>query len=235
MTSVKTSVTTRSSILLASQSPVRRALLARAGVDFAVEASAVDESEIKQSFFGASDDKTPLSERLDRAREAAAELAWLKAVRVAQRFAGARVIGADQIFISSNHAKPLSKPKDREEARTQLRSLRGAEATLITAAVVVRAEVSTEASTEADGTPQRLWGTIEAPRAVFRKFDTDEADRVWHLQGDDSLHAAGSCCLEGAGIQLLARLEGDLFSFLGLPLIPLLNFLRSEGLNQAQE
>ena len=214
---------TKGTILLASKSPVRRTLLARAGVSFAVEDSAVDESEVKANFFASAQGETNYAALLDSAKGAAAELAWLKAVRVAQRFPTARVIAADQIFISSKHREPLSKPRDLQEAKEQLRGLSGAEATLITAAIVVRGED--------DGTPTRLWGVIETPRAVFRDFSAAEADVVWRLQGEDSLHAAGSCCLEGAGVRLLAQLDGDAFTFLGLPLIALLNFLRIEGLD----
>ena len=84
---------------------------------------------------------------------------------------------------------------------------------------------------EDDGTPTRLWGVIETPRRCLEIFSTAEADVVWRLQGENSLHAAGSCCLEGAGVRLLAQLDGDAFTFLGLPLIALLNFLRIEGLD----
>ena len=214
-------------IILASQSVVRRTLLERAGVAFTTAPSALDEGEIKASFFGeanAQHQEKSQKELLQRAEAAVAELAWLKAVRVAQNFPEARVIGADQIFISSKHEAPLSKPKDLGEARAQLKSLSGAEATLVTAAVVVRA---------GDSAPTRLWGVVEQPRAIFRNFGEAEADIVWRLQGEESLHAAGSCCLEGAGVRLLARLDGDLFSFLGLPLLALLDYLQGEGLGDS--
>ncbi|MGR4001380.1 MAG: Maf family protein, partial [Alphaproteobacteria bacterium] len=82
---------------------------------------------------------------------------------------------------------------------------------------------------------QRLWGVVERPRVAFRCFAREEVDEVLALQGELSLSAAGGCLLEGAGVRLVQRLEGDFFSLLGLPLLALLGFLREQSPQEGEK
>lgn len=191
-------------IVLASASTARAALLRAAGVAVEIECAALDEDEIKIAF-----------RREGRsATDCATALAEAKAKRVAQRRAGALVIGADQIL--SCEGVWFDKPKDRDEARAQLLALRGKSHALVTAVAAVR-----------DGTV--LWHHVDEPRLIMRRFSDAFLDRYLATAGDGLLGSVGAYQLEGLGAQLFARIDGAYFSILGLPLLPLLDFLRGRG------
>lgn len=191
-------------MILASASPIRRALLEQAGVAVATDAAAVDEAAVKAAF------------RADGASaDACAEaLAALKAMRVSSRHPAALVIGADQML--DFEGVWYDKPADRAAARDQLRALRGRTHRLISAAVVMR-----------DG--QRLWHTIAVARLTMRPFSEEFLEEYLHLADPAILRAVGAYQLEGRGVQLFERVDGDYFTVLGLPLLPLLDFLRGQG------
>lgn len=195
----------REPVVLASASRIRAALLRQAGLDIVIEAAALDEAEIKESF---------RRERLDAASCAAA-LAEAKAERVSRHRPGALVIGADQLLVCGE--RWFDKPRDLAEARQHLLDLRGAEHHLVTAAAVLR-----------DGAA--LWRTVETPRLAMRRFSDAFLDAYLAALGDAALSSVGAYQLEGLGAQLFARIEGDYFSILGLPLLPLLDFLRGHGM-----
>jgi nucleoside triphosphate pyrophosphatase len=188
-------------VVLASSSAIRAELLMRAGVAVIRDAAGVDESEVKRSF---------QREGLDAARCAEA-LAAAKATRVAQRHPDALVIGADQIL--DLDGTWFDKPRDLADARRQLEALRGKRHELATAVVVAR-----------NGAV--LWRHVERPRLAMRDFSDRFIEDYLAALGDDVLTVVGAYRLEGEGVQLFARIEGDYFAILGLPLLPLLDFLR---------
>jgi septum formation protein len=191
-------------LILASGSAIRAELLRRAGVGFTIEAAAVDEAEIKSSF------------RAERrpAVECAVALAEAKAARVSRRHAGALVIGADQILVCDGIW--YDKPSDRAAARDQLAALRGKRHELVSALCVLR-----------DG--ERLWHVVERPALTMRRFSDSFLEEYLDAAGDAVLASVGAYQVEGRGVQLFERIEGDFFAILGLPLLPLLAFLRGHG------
>lgn len=192
----------RPEIVLASGSATRRMLLAAAGLRFRTESPAVDEAAIKQSARGAD----------MAAEEAALSLAALKAARI--RDADALVIGADQILLCENEW--FDKPADLATAREQLLALRGRTHELVTAVVCRRG-----------GTP--VWQYLARPRLAMRHFSDAFLDAYLAAEGTDILASVGAYRLEAGGIQLFERVEGEHAAILGLPLLPLLGFLRQHG------
>lgn len=194
-------------LVLASGSAARRRMLEAAGLVFAVELPRVDEEE----------EKARLRARGVPALEQATGLAEVKALSVSLEQDGL-VIGADQMLAVGDEV--LDKPRSVEEARTHLERLRGRTHELITAVVVAR-----------EG--QIIWRCTEIPRLSMREFsDAFLADYLARA-GEATLHSVGAYQLEGLGAQLFERVEGDYFSVLGLPLLPLLAFLREQGVAPA--
>lgn len=188
-------------VILASQSPARRRLLAAAGVAFQADSPRVDEEEVKRSLRAAG----------ARPEQAAEQLAEIKALKVSQRHPGALVIGADQLLVCDGAW--FDKPADRAAALAQLEALQGRMHRLVTSLVVAR-----------DG--QRLWHHQEAPRITLRRLDRAQLERYLEAAGDGVLASVGAYHLEGLGAQLMLKVEGDHFTVQGLPLLPLLEFLR---------
>lgn len=188
-------------IVLASTSPTRQGLLSRAGVTFRSAAPEIDEAVVK-----AGEPDT---------RRAAMLLAEQKAGAVAAVFPGAVVIGADQMLDCEGIR--FDKPNDRSAARHQLLALRGRRHRLITAVAV---------ATAADGV---LWRHCEEASLTMRRFSDAFADGYLAETGDAVLSSVGAYQLEGRGAQLFERVDGDFFTILGLPLLALLEFLRSRG------
>ena len=191
-------------VVLASASPARRALLRRAGVVATSDAAHVDEAEVKAS----------LRAEGATAGQAAETLAELKAQRVSRRQPGSLVIGADQILDCDGTW--FDKPADRGQAAVHLRSLSGRRHVLATSVCVVR-----------DGT--RLWHHTAAAGLEVRPLDDAFIEAYLDAAGDDMLASVGAYRLEGLGAQLFSRIDGDYFTILGLPLLPLLDFLRGHG------
>lgn len=190
-------------LVLASASAIRARLLANAGIDAAIDPAAVDEARIKR-------------ESRDQGRDAgecAALLAEAKARDVAARHPGVLVLGADQMLQCEQ--RWFDKPADLGEARQQLQALNGRQHELVAAAAIVR-----------DG--RLLWRAVERPLLTMRRFSEAFLDRYLAAMGKRALSTVGGYELEGLGAQLMARIEGDYFAILGLPLLPLMAFLREE-------
>jgi len=179
-------------------------LLAAAGLRFQVRPAAVDESALKQA---------ARAEGLD-ATAAALRLADAKAAWVAAAEPQALVIGADQILDCGDVW--YDKPSDLAAARRQLLALRGQTHTLATAAVCRRGD-------------RVVWRHATLPRLTMRLFSEQFLDSYLAAEGSEVLGSVGAYRLEGPGVQLFAAVEGDHAAILGLPLLPLLAFLREAG------
>ncbi len=186
---------------LASASPIRAEMLRRAGVGAGIEAAMIDEGEVKSALRG---------ERA-AASMVAETLAELKAMRVSRRHPGALVVGADQMLVCGDAW--FDKPADKTAARAQLQALRGRKHALVSAVCVVR-----------DGT--RLWHHQDQASLWMRGFSDAFLDRYLDIAGEDCTSTVGAYRVEGPGVQLFSRIEGDHFTILGLPLLPLLDYLR---------
>lgn len=191
-------------VILASASAARAALLRRAGVSFSVEVPAIDEAEVKRS----------LAAEGAPAGAAAVTLAELKASRVSRGCPGGLVIGADQILECGGAW--FDKPADLAAARRDLLALRSRAHTQVTA-VCVACDSAV------------LWRHTATARLVMRQFSERFLEGYLAAAGDAVLQCAGAYQLEGLGGQLFAEIDGDYFSILGLPLLPLLGFLRAHG------
>ncbi|TWA95526.1 septum formation protein [Azospirillum brasilense] len=191
-------------VVLASGSRTRAEMLERAGVRVTLAPAAVDEEEIK------------LAARAEGApvEDVAEALAELKAQRVTRKHPGSLVIGADQML--ECEGRWFDKPADRAAARAQLQDLRGRTHRLVSCAVVF-----------CDG--ERLWHHVDRARLTMRPFSDAFLDSYLNAAGDDVLGSVGAYHLEGLGAQLFHRVDGDFFTILGLPLLPLLGFLRVHG------
>lgn len=191
-------------LVLASSSATRRALLAAAGLAFEVRPAAIDEDAVKRGARaeGVSADDT------------AVLLAEMKALRVARAVPDAIVIGADQLLVCGD--RWFDKPADMAEARAHLRALRGRSHVLVTAVLCQRGG-------------QRLWTHIARPKLTMRDFSDPFLDDYLAREGAAVLSSVGAYRLEGLGVQLFDVVAGDQSAVLGLPLLPLLGFLRQVG------
>jgi septum formation protein len=192
----------RRQLVLASASPFRRHLLEAAGLSVMVMPAEVDEPAIRRGLAGAS----PAS--------IAAALAGAKAEAVSAKMPKAFVIGADQVLAIGKDI--LSKPRDVADARRQLLQLRGKAHDLPTGVSLALAG-------------KVIWRHIEMPRLLMRDFSDAFLERYLAECGADICQMVGAYAIEGRGIQLFERVEGDIFTIVGLPLLPLLSELRARG------
>ena len=195
-------------LILASASQARAALLTAAGLPFEVRAAHIDEAEIKRS---------ARAEGVD-ADDTALLLAELKAHRIARLNPDALVIGADQLLVCED--RWFDKPTDLAEARAHLQALRGRTHTLVTAMVCQRGD-------------QRVWHHVAKPRLTMRSFSEAFLTAYLATEGQAVTSTVGAYRLEGLGVQLFDRIEGEHSAILGLPLLPLLGFLRQHQVLQA--
>lgn len=191
-------------LLLASASPFRRQLMDNAGLRFSHEAARIDERAIEG----------PLEQAGATPDAVAVALAIAKARDVASRHPDALVIGSDQTLSLGNRV--YHKPRDLAEAADHLRSFSGKTHRLNSAIALVRGETL-------------LWEHVSHAELSVRHLGDDFIQRHLSRVGDRVLASVGAYQLEGEGIQLFERIDGDYFTILGLPMLPLLNKLRELG------
>jgi septum formation protein len=189
-------------LVLASRSAARRAVLEAAGIPIELCPADLDERALEAAATAA--DPTAI----------AALLAREKASLVGKSHPGRLVVGADQTLALGT--KRFSKPADRLAARAQLQALRGRSHELHAALAFVD-----------DGAV--VFEHVETARLTMRHFSDDFLDRYLDAIGNAVLASVGCYQLEGIGVQLFERIEGDYFTILGLPLLPALDFLRRRG------
>lgn len=195
-------------LILASSSKARHSMLKNAGIDCEAIASMIDEEGYKQSMKaeGAS------------AAEAAETLAEMKALRMYRQQPDGIVIAADQMLECNGIW--FDKPQDRDNCRAQLMALRGKTHQLVSAAVIYK-----------EGS--RIWGTIDTAHLTMRSFTEEWLEEYLDAAGEEIFNCVGGYQLEGIGAQLFTEIRGDYFTVLGLPLLPLIGFLRDHGVLKA--
>ena len=196
-------------LILASQSAARRRMLADAGLKFEIEPSGIDEEKLKDVLI-------ELSGSLPET--VAKGLALAKASEVSLRNPDAYVIGTDQVLSLGQDI--FSKASDMQGARRTLHTLRGKTHTLHSAVVVM---ISGSA----------LWHHVESAELTMRKFSDVWLEHYLDAAGDALTHSVGAYHLEGLGAQLFEKIEGDYFTILGMPLLPLLAELRRRKVIQS--
>lgn len=193
-----------SALVLASGSPYRLKMLRDAGLDVEASRPAIDERAVEAAAEGTGLEPSDLAQILAEA----------KAVDVSQQMPGRWVIGGDQTLALDGIV--LHKPVDMEEARRRLLALSGRTHQLHSAVVLAR-----------DG--QVAWRHVDTAHMTMRDLDPGFVGRHLARVGDKALSSVGAYQIEGEGIQLFERVEGDHFTIIGLPLLPLLSRLRREG------
>jgi septum formation protein len=191
-------------MILASASEVRARLLRAAGIEFDIAPARVDEDAFKQSM---------LAEKAEP-RAIADALAELKALRVSASHPGEWVLGADQVLVLNGEL--ISKCENLEAARGLLKRLRGQQHGLISALVLAK-----------DGAP--IWRHAEQANLTMRQFSDEFLENYLASEGTSLLSGVGCYKLEGRGTQLFQKIDGDYFTILGLPLLPLLPALREQA------
>jgi septum formation protein len=194
-------------IVLASSSETRLRLLRAAGLPVSVQPARLDEEAIIASLIA--EDASP--------RDIADTLAEMKARKIAERTPGAIVLGCDQTL--DFKGRIFGKPSTPEKAREQLWSMRGQTHRLLSAIVLYH-----------EAQPQ--WRHIGEARLTMRDFSEDWLNGYLNRNWDSLRHSAGGYLLESEGVRLFSAVEGDYFTILGLPLLPLLGYLGQRGFIQ---
>ena len=191
-------------LILASSSPFRRTLMKNAGLTFEAHAAEIDERAIE----------APLEKKGASPDEVALVLARAKAKEVSGRFPGALVIGSDQTM--SLGEKVFHKPKDMADAANHLTQLSGKTHRLNSAIALCR-----------DGA--FLWDHVAHASLTMRSLSAGFIDQHLQRVGSKAMSSVGAYQLEGEGIQLFEKIDGEYFTIIGLPLLPLLAKLRELG------
>ncbi len=189
-------------LVLASGSRIRADLLKNAGLDIEVDPADVDERVVE----------APLLEAGFSPEDLASVLAEAKANDVSDRRAGDLVIGADQILAFEGERR--TKPEDMEAARRQLLAFSGKTHELHSAVVISK-------------NGEAIWRHVSTARLTMRELSPAFIGHYLAAAGEDVLSSVGAYQLESLGVQLFEKIDGDYFTILGLPLLPLLAELRS--------
>jgi septum formation protein len=194
-------------LLLASASTIRLQLLRNAGLTVSAEAARIDEETIRQS----------LEAEQAKPREIADTLAELKAEKLANRHPTALVLGCDQVL--AFQGRVFGKPDTPDAARAQLTALRGQTHHLISALVLYDAA-------------RPIWRHISEAKLQMRDVSDAYLDAYLARNWASAQHSVGAYKLEEEGVRLFSSIQGDYFTILGLPLLPLLDYLGARGFIQ---
>lgn len=197
------------SLILASQSASRRAMLDAAGVPYRALAAHVDEDAVKQALLA----------KGAPPRDIADALAELKALKISQTHPGDLVLGSDSMMVLAN-GTPLDKPADRETAARHLAAMSGGTHELISAAVIAE-----------HGRP--VWRHVDRARLIVRRLSPDFIESYLEREWPAIAGCVGCFRIEGIGAQLFERIDGDYFTILGMPLLAVLGYLRERGVMPA--
>ena len=193
-------------LILASKSSARRAMLSAAGVPFEVSVTSVDEESAKMA----------LREQGFGARDVADALAELKALRTSQQNGSTLVLGCDST-IALDDGQMLDKPQTRDALAIQLRRMSGTTHTLYSAAVICE-------------NGRAVWRSVARAKMTMRTLSEPFIEHYVDNAGDAVLGCLGGYMIEGWGAQLFADVDGSNFTVQGLPLLPLLDYLRVRGI-----
>lgn len=192
-------------LILASTSPTRLAMLRAAGLDPTPIAPRVDEVTIRDAL--TAEGASP--------RDIADALAEMKARKVAEKHPDALVLGCDQVLALDRQI--FAKPETPDDARAQLRTLRGKTHKLLSAAVVYE-------------NAEPVWRHVSEARLTMHNLSDAYLDDYVHRNWESIRHSVGSYKVEEEGVRLFSALSGDHFTILGLPLLPLLAWLGNRGM-----
>ena len=190
-------------LILASQSASRTTMLAAAGVPFTAEPAYADEAALKAAMAG----RHP--------RDVADALAELKALKVSARHPGHLVLGSDSLAVLDD-GTILDKPTSREEAREHLTRMSGKRHDLVSAAVIAE-----------NGQP--VWRVVDKAKMFVRPLSPAFIETYLDAEWPAIAGCVGCYRIEGPGAQLFSRIEGSQFTVLGMPLLPVLGYLRDRG------
>lgn len=196
-------------LVLASQSVARRAMLSAAGVPHEALPAHVDEDGLTAALLAEA--ATP-----ERIADALAEV---KALKISRQHPGALVLGADSVVVTAD-GQLINKPETRARAEAQLQQLAGTTHRLISAAVICEG-----------GKP--VWRSGGAARLTMRALSAEFITAYLDAEGEAVLGCVGCYRIEGLGAQLFSRIEGDQFVIRGLPLLAVLDYLRTRGVLRA--
>lgn len=192
-------------LILASTSPTRLAMLRAAGLDPTPIAPRVDEATIRDAL--TAEGASP--------RDIADALAEMKARKVAEKHPTSLVLGCDQVLALDRET--FAKPETPDDARAHLRQLRGKTHKLLSAAVVYE-------------NAEPVWRHVSEARLTMHDFTDTYLDAYVQRNWDSIRHSVGGYKVEEEGIRLFTAITGDHFTILGLPLLPLLAYLRNRGM-----
>jgi septum formation protein len=190
-------------LILASQSASRTAMLSAAGVPFVAEPAHADEAALKAAMTGAPP------------RDVADALAELKALKVSARHPGALVLGSDSLAVLDD-GTILDKPASRAEAADHLTRMSGKRHDLVSAAVIAE-----------NGRP--VWRIVDKAKMFVRPLSPAFIDTYLDAEWPAISACVGCYRIEGPGAQLFSRIDGSQFTVLGMPLLPVLSYLRERG------
>lgn len=190
-------------LVLASQSKARIAMLKNAGIDFETIPVGLDEEEIIKK----ADNQNPEDISLLLAKE--------KALHVSNKYPEHYIIGSDQVLSMKN--KIYSKAKNKDEALERLMQFQGQEHQLNASVVVAQAG-------------EILWSQTDTATLKMRALSSRDIENYAEIAGDDLTSCVGCYAIEGAGIRLFEKIQGDNFTIRGMPLLPLMNYMIQEGI-----
>jgi len=194
-----------SSLILASASETRQALLRQAGIAHEAIAARVDEDAVKQSLLA--EGASP--------RDVADALAELKARKISDKHPGAMVIGCDQVL--NFNGSILSKPTSKKDAIDQLTAMQGKSHELLSAVVICEGS-------------RPVWREVAKVTLVMRPLSGDYIQAYVDRNWDSIQHSVGGYKLEEEGVRLFTHIKGDYFTVLGLPMLSLISYLNTRGI-----